>query len=75
MEVPAAGFIEAAQDMLKTVPDDVREDQQRELTAFGDGRARQLGASGVSTDFRKGYELGLQVVRVLIATSRDPRAI
>lgn len=59
MIVPAAMFIESAIDMLKdnTVPVDVRADQAKELTfATGDH----------DPQFIAGYELGLQVARVLL---------
>lgn len=72
---PSVMWIEAAQDMLKSLSDATREGQQRELTSFGDARAQQLGASGLSDDFRKGYELGLQTMRVCVATSGDPRQL
>lgn len=67
MQAPAAMFIESAADSLRTVPDSLREDQQKELSSFGDGRAQQLGATGLSDDFRKGYELGIQTARACLA--------
>lgn len=69
MQAPAAMFIESAADSLRTVPASFREDQQKELSSFGDGRAQQLGATGLSDDFRKGYELGIQTGRICVATN------
>lgn len=72
MLVPAVMNIESAADWLKQdwdIREWVKADQQKELGAFGDARARELGASGLSDDFRKGYELGLQTARVIIAGS------
>jgi hypothetical protein len=69
MQSPAVMFIESAVDMLKTVPEWMRQSQLKELHSFGDARAQRLGASGVSVDFQKGYELGLQTARVIIMTS------
>jgi hypothetical protein len=59
MIIPAAMFIESAQDMLKdgSVPDDVRAAQLKEFT---------FAAPSASADMQKGYELGLQVARVLL---------
>lgn len=71
MLVPAAMHLEAAADMLKSVPQWVRDDQQKELSCFGDARAQALGASGLSDDFRKGYELGIQTARAIIAGSAE----
>jgi hypothetical protein len=64
--IPAAGQLEAAGDELLTIPDQQREDQLRELAAFGSARAHSIGATGLSTDFEVGYELGLQVARVIL---------
>lgn len=69
MQIPAAMFIESAADSLKTLTDFVRKDQQKELSSFGDVRAQAIGASGLSDDFRKGYELGLQTARTVVAGS------
>jgi hypothetical protein len=74
MESPGVMFIEMAQDWLKELKDDPQrawlfESQQSELTSFGDVRAQQLGATGISEDFRVGYELGLQTMRALIKTN------
>jgi len=66
-------FIETAAESLGGLQAWVREDQQKELGSFGDARAQQLGASGLSADFRKGYELGLQTARILLSTM--PEAI
>jgi hypothetical protein len=69
MQVPAAMFIESAADTLKALPEWIRTDEVKELRSFGDARAKQLGATGVSTDFEAGYVLGLQVARVILATN------
>lgn len=69
MQIPAVMFIEAAAEGLGRLTTFVQQDQQRELTCFGDERAQELGASGLSSDFRKGYELGIQTARVIIAGS------
>ena len=66
---PAAMMIEAAADALPNVKQSMRDSQQRELSSFGDVRAQKLGASGLSDDFRKGYELGLQTARTVLAGS------
>jgi hypothetical protein len=59
-------FIEMAMDSLKHENPTWLERQQRELSSFGESRAKQLGATGLSDDFRKGYELGLEVARVYL---------
>jgi hypothetical protein len=69
MQSPAAMFIESAADSLKTVSKWLRESQLKELQSFGDTRAQALGATGVTPDFQKGYELGLQTARTIIAGS------
>lgn len=69
MIAPAVMWIESAADSLKSAPDFIRDSQMKELTSFGDARAKQIGASGVSDDFKKGYELGLQTARTVLATS------
>lgn len=71
MVSPAAMYIECAADALVTCqapcpPDWLRKSQMKELTSFGDVRAQALGATGLSDDFRKGYELGLTTMRVLL---------
>jgi hypothetical protein len=71
MIIPAAMNLESAADMLKDVPKWVRDDQQKELSSFGDARAQRLGATGLSDDFRKGYEFGLQTARALVAQSAE----
>lgn len=69
MQSPPVMFIESAVDTFKSLPDWIRQSQQRELTSFGDVRAQEFGANGLSNDFRKGYELGLQTARVVIMGS------
>ena len=66
---PAVMFIEMAAEGIKKVPEWIRESQQKELSSFGDGRAQQIGATGLTDDFRKGYELGLQTARSVLAMS------
>jgi hypothetical protein len=63
---PAVMFIEMAMDSLKHENPTWLERQQKELSSFGESRAKQLGATGLSDDFRKGYELGLEVARVYL---------
>ena len=43
--------------------------QVKELAEFGDARARELGASGLTKDFTLGYELGLATARALLSQS------
>jgi hypothetical protein len=62
-------MIESAVDSFKDLPQWIRDSQQEELTSFGDVRAQRLGATGLSDDFRKGYELGLNTARTVIAMS------
>ena len=71
MIVPAAMDIESAADSLKNLPHWIHDDQLKELAAFGDARAKELGASGVSDDFKIGYLLALQTARVMIASSAE----
>lgn len=72
---PSVMWIEAAKDMLNGLSETQKESQQKELTSFGDSRAQQLGATGLSDDFRRGYELGLQTMRVCIATTMNAREL
>jgi hypothetical protein len=69
MQIPAVMFIESAADSIPNLDRAARGDQQEELTSFGDVRAQAIGASGLSKDFRAGYELGLQTARVIISES------
>ena len=69
MIIPAAMNIESAADSLKSVDQRWRDDQLKELRSFGDARARALGAAGITKDFAKGYELGLQTARQMLAGS------
>lgn len=66
MQVPAVAFIEMAADHLTQVPKGIVEDQRRELREFGNGRAREIGATGLTEDFVRGYELGLETARMLL---------
>ena len=62
MIIPAASFIEMANDSLKRIDDHHLEQQRKELhTACGD----------VSSDFIKGYELGLQTGRIIIGGNKN----
>lgn len=69
MVSPSVMFIEMAAGSVGSIPEWIRESQQKELTSFGDYRAQQIGASGLTDDFRKGYELGLQTARTVLAMS------
>lgn len=70
MIIPNAEQIEGAADSLvKGGPTWGRADQQKELDSFGAERAKTLGASGLSDDFRRGYELGIQAARTVVAGS------
>jgi hypothetical protein len=69
MQIPAAMFIESAANQIHKLSDFARRDQLKELESFGDSRATQLGASGLSDDFKAGYTLGLQVARTMLATN------
>lgn len=69
MLAPAVMFIEMAQDSIKGVPTWLLEDQQLELSSFGDVRVKQFGASGLTSDFRSGYQLGIQTARMVLAAS------
>lgn len=64
--IPAAAQIETAADEM---PSAFRAAQTSELMAFGATRAQSVGASGLSSDFQLGYELGLQTARVMIETN------
>ena len=58
MQVPAAEFIESAEDWLPSVPDAIKADQLKELhEAVGDK----------SADFQDGYQLGIQTARSVLA--------
>lgn len=67
MQVPSVMFMEMAVDSFKDKV--LEEDELKELQSFGDARAQQLGASGLSTDFQKGYLLGLNTARVVLVGS------
>lgn len=69
MMAPPAALIEAASDALAKVPPFIRTAQQKELAEFGDTKAKEWGATGISADFQIGYELGLQTARVVIETN------
>jgi len=74
MQAPPAGLIEQAADEIVDVKQDIRGAQLQELLSFGDQRAKDIGASGVSGDFIRGYELGLQTMRVMISHLPGPTA-
>ena len=66
MVSPAVMFIETAADSLKDRQPWLVASQLSELQSFGDERAEEIGATGLTDDFKKGYELGLQTARVLL---------
>jgi hypothetical protein len=66
MQIPAAMFIESAADSLAKLSENIKVDQEKELSSFGDVRAQAIGASGLSKDFTTGYALGLQTARTLL---------
>lgn len=67
---PSVMFIEMGADLLKSVPDFIAASQRKELQSFGEVRVQQqIGASGLTLDFQKGYELGLATARAVIAMS------
>ncbi|HVI10204.1 MAG TPA: hypothetical protein VND65_18080 [Candidatus Binatia bacterium] len=71
MQAPSAQQIESAADQLlqRKVPEFISNSQRAELIAFGDARAKAIGASGVTRDFIIAYELGLQTGRTVLAMS------
>lgn len=69
MQAPPAMNIEMAADSMKNLNEFVRESQMKELNSFGDARAQAIGATGLSEDFKKGYELGLQTARSVLLMS------
>lgn len=69
---PAVMFIESAIDWMKKsdyMPDWLRQSQIKELNSLGDARAKSVGASGLTEDFRVGYELGLATARTILMGS------
>jgi hypothetical protein len=70
---PAAMFIEIGADSIRNVPSFIALSQLKELHAFGEEKAKVIGASGLTDDFMKGYELGLATARAVIA--RSPAAM
>jgi hypothetical protein len=66
---PAVMQIEVAADSLQDLNSFVRVSQIKELQSFGDVRAQAIGASGLSDDFKKGYELGLETARTVLKMS------
>jgi hypothetical protein len=79
---PGSMFIESAAGDLARLPDWLIRDQMKELTDFGDDRARTLGATGISADLKVGYALGLQTARsvlagdvVLVTKGIDPKEL
>ncbi len=73
MVIPAAMNIEAAVDAMATVPAEVKADQTKELVAaIGKPSARALGVKfPISGVFVTGYQLGLQVARMMIAGNAE----
>jgi hypothetical protein len=77
MNIPSVSFIEMAIDSLKTLPEDVRNQQTNELVMLGPERVDRLGAH-LGDDFEKGYELGIQTMRIMIllmAPGMDARSL
>jgi hypothetical protein len=66
MVSPSVMFIEMGAGSLSNVSEFIAKSQQIALHSFGDERARAIGASGVSYDFQRGYELGLATARALL---------
>ena len=72
MLAPAVMFIEQAIDTMKSpdyMPQWLQESQRKELNSLGPARAQKAGASGLTDDFRVGYELGLATARTILAES------
>ena len=73
MLAPNAEQIETAAEQLKRLrleANGILLSQYKELKAFGPTRANEIGAlEGLSSDLALGYELGLQVARVVISQS------
>lgn len=67
--IPSATQLEICTDQILALPEQVRKEQLAELTEFGSVRAQAIGATGLSTDFEVGYELGIQAGRVVLAQS------
>jgi hypothetical protein len=66
---PSVMFIEMAQDSLHNADPRMLASQEAELKSFGDVRAQEIGAKGISSDLRIGYMLGLQTARMILASS------
>lgn len=71
MTAPSVLLIEMAADVLCSRHQTegerfIRHSQSRELQTFGDGRAKKLGASGLSDDFKLGYALGMETARMYL---------
>lgn len=60
MLIPAAMNIESAMDEVKTLSEFMHTHQLHEL---------ESAVGGTSQDFQRGYELGLQTARVILAGS------
>ena len=72
MLAPAVMFIESAIDTMKSpdyMPEWLQESQLKELNSLGAARAQKVGASGLTDDFRAGYELGLATARTILGGS------
>jgi hypothetical protein len=70
MVVPLVTIIEAAAHRIKSRSGHERVLQQNELTTFGSARVKDiLGSSGLTPDLRNGYELGLEVARLMLKSS------
>lgn len=66
MVYPSVMFLEMAKDTLKAIPPEKIELLKKALTSFGDTRAQEMGASGISQDLIVGYLLGLTTMRVVV---------
>ena len=73
MLAPSVMMIEIAIDAYfkhtENMPDFIKKSQLKELHALGDERAQEIGATGLSNDLNKGYELGLATARIIIQGS------
>ena len=67
MIAPAVMFIEIAADALPDVPPAIAAAQRRELRALGSARLEVLGVTALDSNFIRGYELGLQTMRLVLA--------
>lgn len=73
MVIPAAMNIEVALDTLPKIDQRWRDDQLKELSeGVGESSAIVLGvAFPLSDEFKRGYELGIQTARNMVAGSAE----